>query len=82
MRVKSEMTAQATLAIKNAHLYGEAARRLQHVAVLNETSNAAISASDFDEIARRVVFALKRVLACEINHGTTFTMWLPMENGA
>ncbi len=57
---------QAVPALDNALLYGEATRRLQHMAILNELSAAAASAAEFDEVAQRVVLTLKRVLQCDI----------------
>jgi len=62
----SGLARQAALALENAQLYGEATRRLQQMAILNEIFSAALSAQDFDEIVRRLLFAMKRSLGYEM----------------
>jgi signal transduction histidine kinase len=62
----SGLARQAAMALENAQLYGEATRRLQQMAILNEIFSAALSAQDFDEIVRRLLFAMKRSLGYEI----------------
>jgi GAF domain-containing protein len=56
---------QAALALENAQLYHEATRHLQQMAILNEISTAIMSAPNFNEAMRLVMWALKRSLRYE-----------------
>jgi len=70
------LVASATIAIENARLYEETARRLAQTEVLREMMLAAASTLDFDQVLERTIEVLEREMGVEY-----LGFMLPDENG-
>jgi len=64
-RVVEAFAQQAAIAIENARLYGETARRLAQTQVLREVMLAAASTLDFDQVLERAIETLQGAMGVE-----------------
>lgn len=69
------LAGQLGVALENARLYEETARRLAETQILREISQAAASTLDFDQVLARTLDALQRTLGAEY-----INLMLPDEN--